>query len=204
MDECLVHSQFLSSRAAADLAYQLLDDEKTGPSTSSNGEHSVDSFQIELGDKDSMVNVNVRPGLQDFLEKVTSKYETHVYTAATENYASSVLDTIDPENRLQGRWYRQHCQWDPIHGVFVKALHTLPLENDINRVVLVDNNPMSFLANPDNGILVSSFYNDPSDRTLPLVWDLLQELDDVEDVRPLLGRQFGLRRALLPYLSPPL
>ncbi len=50
-------------------------------------------------------------------------------------------------------------------------------------MVLVDNNPMSFLANPDNGILVKSFTRDPCDRDVETVWHLLlRELEGVDDV----------------------
>jgi len=64
------------------------------------------------------------------------------------------------------------------------------------RVVLVDNNPLSFLANPSNGILVSNFYDDPKDATLEAVMELLMELDPAEDVRPVLESKFGLKEAL--------
>ena len=64
------------------------------------------------------------------------------------------------------------------------------------RVILVDNNPLSFLPNPSNGILVSSFYDDPKDDTLEAVMELLHELDDSEDVRPVLDDRFGLKDAL--------
>jgi len=67
---------------------------------------------------------------------------------------------------------------------------------DERRVVLVDNNPLSFLPNPSNGILVSSFYDDPKDDTLEAVMELLNELDETEDVRPVLEERFGLKDAL--------
>mmetsp|Transcript_7888 Transcript_7888/g.17055 ORF Transcript_7888/g.17055 Transcript_7888/m.17055 type:complete len:104 (+) Transcript_7888:2-313(+) len=67
---------------------------------------------------------------------------------------------------------------------------------DERRVVLVDNNPLSFLPNPSNGILVSSFYDDPKDDTLEAVMELLHELDESEDVRPILDDRFGLKEAL--------
>lgn len=67
---------------------------------------------------------------------------------------------------------------------------------DGRRVVLVDNNPLSFLANPSNGILVSNFYDDPKDATLDAVLELLQELDGEDDVRPVLEERFGLKDAL--------
>lgn len=51
-----------------------------------------------------------------------------------------------------------------VQGIYVKDLTVLKL--DLSRVVLVDNNPMSFLAQPSNGIPVPSWYDDPHDRSL--------------------------------------
>jgi TFIIF-interacting CTD phosphatase-like protein len=62
---------------------------------------------------------------------------------------------------------------------------------------LVDNNPLSFLHQPENGILVSNFYNDATDTTLESVYQLLHELDESQaDVRPVLEEKFGLATAL--------
>ena len=156
-----------------------------------------------------------------------------------EVYAKPVLDRLDPKwDMFAGRFYREHCTFDPELGVYVKDLgnikqiqmngrghdehghghghmhghghgHGQPTQssqpsqpsqpttifND-KRVVLVDNNPYSFLANPQNGVLVSNFYDDPKDDTLQAVIELLQELDTVEDVRPVLHGKFGLQDAL--------
>ena len=133
---------------------------------------------------------------------------------------------------FRGRFYREHCVYDPDLGVYAKNLcdvlrmrqmmiedtadcyegegippnggihyggcsslpHSFPC--DERRVVLVDNNPLSFLPNPSNGILVSSFYDDPKDDTLEAVMELLHELDGSDDVRPILDDKFGLKDAL--------
>ena len=82
---------------------------------------------------------------------------------------------------------------DPSLGAYVKDLEFAWGGDQMKRTVLVDNNPLSFLANPENGILVSSFFNDPNDKTLLAVQDLLHDLDEEEDVRPVLDARFGLR-----------
>jgi len=133
---------------------------------------------------------------------------------------------------FRGRFYREHCVYDPDLGVYAKNLcdvlrmrqmmiedaadcyegegippnggvhcgSSSSLRNsfacDERRVVLVDNNPLSFLPNPSNGILVSSFYDDPKDDTLEAVMELLHELDGSDDVRPILDDKFGLKDAL--------
>lgn len=196
MDECLIHSQFLSTPAAAKVyAHQLQQQRRNSTATNAR---VVDSFRFSLPDGE-LVHVNVRPGLLEFLQAVTAKFETHIFTAAMEVYAKPLLDHLDPEGTMfDGLWYREHCVFDAQQQAYVKDLTKLPALNDsLDRVVLVDNNPLSFLANPSNGILVSSFYSDANDKTLSNVWNLLQELDEkAEDVRPHLEERFGLTQAL--------
>mmetsp|Transcript_17107 Transcript_17107/g.25919 ORF Transcript_17107/g.25919 Transcript_17107/m.25919 type:complete len:278 (+) Transcript_17107:125-958(+) len=186
MDECMIHSKF-SSASSNKYAYQ------THQTSWEKKEGQLESFQVRLPEGD-IVDVNQRPHLHDFLETISGKYETHVFTAAMEVYAKPVLDILDPNNKIfDGRWYRDSCSQTK-DGAFVKDLGVL--NKNASRMVLVDNNPMSFLANPSNGILVSSFYDDPSDRTLLAVLNLLEELEKHEDVRPILDDRFGLKTAL--------
>jgi Dullard-like phosphatase family protein len=196
MDECLIHSQFLSSPQTAQVyAHQLKQQRRQ--STRNAGKAVVDHFKITLPEGD-LVHVNLRPGLTEFLEKVGDRFETHIFTAASKVYAKPVLDRLDPDGTLfAGRWYREHCSYQDFPTrAYVKNLENLPLAN-LSRVVLVDNNPLSFLSHPTNGILVSSFYNDPNDTSLRTVWKLLEELDAHEDdVRPILEERFGLPQAL--------
>eukprot|EP00545_Synedropsis_sp_CCMP1620_P003280 CAMPEP_0119014088 /NCGR_PEP_ID=MMETSP1176-20130426/9348_1 /TAXON_ID=265551 /ORGANISM="Synedropsis recta cf, Strain CCMP1620" /LENGTH=282 /DNA_ID=CAMNT_0006967227 /DNA_START=58 /DNA_END=906 /DNA_ORIENTATION=+ len=193
MDECLIHSQFLSAQSS-NLAHQVLkpaEEWKTGDDK--ENQDVVDSFQVRLPDGD-MVHVNQRPHLHEFLARVSEKFETHVFTAAMEIYAKPVLDTLDPhQTRFTKRWYRESCVQTQ-EGAFVKNLGVL--QKNEARIVLVDNNPLSFLANPSNGILVTSFYSDADDQTLPAVLELLDELDGHDDVRPHLDARFGLKMAL--------
>eukprot|EP00429_Kryptoperidinium_foliaceum_P066509 CAMPEP_0176054176 /NCGR_PEP_ID=MMETSP0120_2-20121206/26954_1 /TAXON_ID=160619 /ORGANISM="Kryptoperidinium foliaceum, Strain CCMP 1326" /LENGTH=253 /DNA_ID=CAMNT_0017387641 /DNA_START=414 /DNA_END=1175 /DNA_ORIENTATION=- len=187
MDECLIHSQFLRGPGAK-YAYQV-------QHSGTLGESTVDTFNIRLPDGEQ-ARVHERPHLHEFLARVSEKFETHIFTAAMEVYAKPVLKMLDPHNQIFTHcWYRESCHLDQDVGAFVKKLDPMWGDN-LKRTVLVDNNPLSFLANPDNGILVSNFYNDPKDNTLPAVLDLLHELDEEEDVRPVLDSRFGLKRAL--------
>jgi TFIIF-interacting CTD phosphatase-like protein len=228
MDECLIHSQFLSDQTHD--KYRQDEERPTGksPFHYSNEEAesiittTCESFRISLPDGD-LVHINKRPNLDLFLKEITSKFETYIFTAAMEVYASPVLDKLDPEGDFfRGRFYREHCLFHEDLGVYAKDLcdvlrHRKAIINtasepdgdgkpwmdddgmlhcDERRVVLVDNNPLSFLPNPSNGILVSSFYDDPKDDTLEAVMELLNELDESEDVRPILHEKFGLKDAL--------
>jgi len=108
MDECLIHSQFLSDRCVD--KYRQVEDRPTNksmhPTSRQNsqpqqrrhypggvGEEEpdsllftnagCDSFRIHLPDGD-LVNVNKRPNLDIFLSEITSKFETYIFTAAVE------------------------------------------------------------------------------------------------------------------------
>jgi Dullard-like phosphatase family protein len=214
MDECLIHSKFLSNEQDAQLyAYQLRQAQQHEPVETGL---APDSYRVSLDDG-TLVHVHVRPGLYEFLKLVCSRYETHIYTAATSIYADAVLDHLEskinesnPSNDITfaGRWYRQHCTFDSSRRAYVKDLNNLwpkiqyqqnrPVHDKslLGRAVLVDNNPLSFLSNPENGILVSSFFTDGQDSALPEVWNVLQQLEDKHDVRPTLTEKYDLKTML--------
>jgi len=225
LDECLIHSQFLTLGQQNDKYRQ----KEKRPTWNANGNKTnfCDSFCITLHEeqqnqneknyftkstllppspssKSTIVHVNKRPNLENFLKRVTSKYETYIFTAAMQVYANPVLDVILEDNdnieQQNNRFYRDSCFYDTNLGVYVKDLNHIlqhqTQQQELKRVVLIDNNPLSFLANPSNGILVSSFYDDATDDTLPAVWELLEELETLDDVRPALQHLFGLEDAL--------
>lgn len=76
-----------------------------------------------------------------------------------------------------------------------------PESTDMSRTVLVDNNPLSFICQPTNGILVASFYDDPNDTALASVMQLIRHLDHAGDVRPILKDMFRLDTLLGEYRS---
>ncbi|GMH55321.1 hypothetical protein TrRE_jg10841 [Triparma retinervis] len=197
MDECLIHSQFFGGKEYRQLESRpdLLTSTSSSPSSPSE-EKRVDHFDLELPDGD-VVRVNKRPGLDAFLKSVSSQFEVHVFTAAMSVYASPVLDVLDPSGSMfSQRYYREMCVYDESLNVYVKDLANLDLGHPMGRVVLVDNNPMSFLSQPSNGILVSNFYDDPEDATLGAVEGVLERIEGEEDVRGTLDNMFGLRDAL--------
>lgn len=46
--------------------------------------------------------IKLRPGLEEFLEKVAELYELHIYTMGTRAYAQNIADIIDPTRKLFG------------------------------------------------------------------------------------------------------
>jgi len=202
MDETLVHSQ-LELRCAEGNTVKISDPRQDEDRSKVKDEPSAPhdfEFAIPLSPAASgelLVKVHKRPGLELFLEEASSFCTLAVFTAGTEDYGKAMLDQLDPCGRMSLRLYRGSCSMTD--GLFLKDLNKLDAMQPgfrLSRTVLIDNSPVSMLLQPDNAILVSSFYTDRSDNALFKLLPILRELHSMDDVRPYLVKEFALRAAL--------
>jgi RNA polymerase II subunit A small phosphatase-like protein len=114
-----------------------------------------------------------RPGIDELLESLASRFEIVVFTAALKEYASLVLDRLDRNRFISHRLYRDSCR--NIEGRLVKDLALVG--RDLKSVVIVDDNPVSFSNQPENAILIKPFVDDICDREL---WKLKRFFDGSE------------------------
>lgn len=199
MDETLVHSQLELRCAEGSTSMQIADPRQEEDRTKASDENFVQhdfEFVIPLspvtGKGELLVRVHKRPGLDHFLEEASSFCSLAVFTAGTEDYGKAMLDQLDPCGRMSLRLFRGSCS--VVDGLFLKDLNRL--KRDLSRTVLIDNSVVSTLLQPDNAILVSSFYTDRSDNALFKIMPILRELHHLDDVRPYLVKEFALRAAL--------
>lgn len=145
----------------------------------------------------------------------SGNFEVIAFTAALPEYANPILDTLEEEEKLfDHRLYRHHCcraprlrspqqhttagggvPW-PFSGdvhYYVKDLAHAAQNRDIRRCVLLDNSPVSFAAQMENGIYLRPFCGDPGDDELQFLSNMLFQLHKLEDVRG--GLQTGLINA---------
>ncbi len=88
-----VKEPFLPAKKATDHPYTLVLD--------------LDETLIHFVDSGADSFFHIRPGCSKFLEDLHHYYEVVIFTAAMQDYADSVLDTIDPEQKfIQYRLYR--------------------------------------------------------------------------------------------------
>ncbi|KAL0044617.1 hypothetical protein WJX82_002935 [Trebouxia sp. C0006] len=134
-----------------------------------------------------------RPGLQEFFRQLSTFAEIVLFTAGLEDYARPIVDALDHNYRFcfQGRrLYRPatvSCDLYPC----IKDLSRLG--RDLKRTVLIDDTPLAFLNQPDNGIPIYGFRGDVDDRMLTeAMLPLLESLADAQDVRPALHKRFGM------------
>lgn len=128
----------------------------------------------------------IRPGCDKFLTEMSQIYEVVIFTAAMQDYADWVLDSIDKEKRITYRLYRQHAS--PTGMVFVKDLSKIG--RPLNKTIIVDNVAENFSLQPDNGIFIKSWFDDMSDTALLELAPLLKQIVEkkVKDVREALRK----------------
>jgi CTD small phosphatase-like protein 2 len=124
---------------------------------------------ISQGKKIS-VGILIRNGVFEFLEEISKMFCIGIFTASCQEYADAILDFLDPKRKyIQFSLYRNSCL--NVNGINIKDLRILGLS--LENVVIVDNNLCSFANQLENGILVSSFYNNKNDSDLFQVMNYL-------------------------------
>ncbi|KAI7741531.1 hypothetical protein M8C21_022338 [Ambrosia artemisiifolia] len=141
--------------------------------------------------KVNYVTVFERPGLHEFLNQLSKFAELVLFTAGLEGYAKPLVDRIDAENRISRRFYRPSTI-STEYREHVKDLSFV--SKDFCRIVIVDNNPFSFLLQPVNGIPCIPFSagQPHDDQLLEVLLPLLKQLSEQRDVRPVLYERFHM------------
>ncbi|THH13281.1 hypothetical protein EW146_g6914 [Bondarzewia mesenterica] len=91
---------------------------------------------------------------------------------------------------------RKSCTQLP-NGSYTKDLSVV--EQDLARVCLIDNSPISYTINEMNGIPVEGWTHDPHDEALLDLLPVLDSLRFTSDVRRVLGIRGPVQRPLLPH-----
>lgn len=120
-----------------------------------------------------------RPGVDEFLSEMAKHYEIVIYTASTKPYADPILNLLDPQGNISHRLYRESCVL--YNGNYVKDLSLL--NRALSQTILVDNAPVSYMFQPKNAIGCSSFIDDPRDRELEQIGQLLKGIRNYQEVR---------------------
>ena len=161
LDETLVHSQFGPFEIPSDVVINI-------------------EIENELHD----IHVLVRPGVNEFLENISKKFEVVIFTASISKYAGPLLDILDKNKICSYRLFREHCTL--INTSFVKDLKKLG--RDLKDVIIVDNSPMAYLLNSDNGLPILTWFDNRKDRELYKICPILDFLSSVPDVREYISK----------------
>ncbi|KAL3523983.1 hypothetical protein ACH5RR_016817 [Cinchona calisaya] len=147
--------------------------------------------EMEGKPKVNYVTVFERPGLHEFLRQLSEFANLVLFTAGLEGYARPLVDRIDAANRFSLRLYRPSTI-STEYREHVKDLSCISM--DFCRMVIVDNNPFSFLLQPLNGIPCIPFSAEQQhdEQLLEVILPLLKHLSQQKDVRPVLYERFRM------------
>lgn len=149
--------------------------------------HADFVLSVDLNGVSHRVYVRKRPGVDEFMKFAAEHFEVVVFTASLAKYADPLLDTLDPDQTVDLRLFRESCVYH--FGNFVKDLSRLgrPLKD----IIIVDNSPYSYMFQPDNAIPILSWFDDANDRKLFELVPFLKFITTVEDVCTVLARRKG-------------
>lgn len=105
-------------------------------------------------------------------------YECVLFTASLATYADPVADLLDKSGVFRARLFRESCVYH--RGNYVKDLNKLG--RDLQKIVIVDNSPASYIFHPDNAVPVKSWFDDGSDSELLDLIPLFEKLSKVDSV----------------------
>ena len=97
------------------------------------------SIKIEQDNDVHDIYVLVRPHVEEFLEKMSKRFELVIFTASISNYANHLLNVIGKMGYVPFRLFREHCTL--INYTFVKDLTRLG--RDLKDIIILDNNPLA-------------------------------------------------------------
>ena len=143
-------------------------------------------------DPDKMKST-IRPHTDEMLEALSAHYDIAVWTAAEKHYADQIIDgLVDPLGKfILMRLYREDCV-QITDEICIKDFRVLE-GIDMKRVVLIDNQLLSFATNLENGFLCDSFNGSMADVELSSIKDFFLNYKDEDDLQKLLCNMFHLK-----------
>jgi RNA polymerase II subunit A small phosphatase-like protein len=145
-----------------------------------------------------------RPYLEQFLKNCATVYQIAIWSAGTEDYVTGAASLIFPDTvQPVFMWGRTRCvrRFDEEFKMYyyVKDLNKIRRKGfDLKRVLVVDDIPITAQRNYGNAIYMLPYRGDPEDRELRLLWQYLDTLSHVENVR--IFEKRGWRTQFLPTL----
>lgn len=133
---------------------------------------------VEIDGTVHQVYVLKRPYVDEFLQRMGELYECVLFTASLAKYADPVADLLDRWGVFRSRLFRESCVFH--RGNYVKDLNKLG--RDLQKVVIVDNSPASYIFHPDNAVPVASWFDDMTDSELLDLIPFFEKLSKVENV----------------------
>ena len=136
-------------------------------------------LKIEFENEPKDIHILIRPGAKEFIRKMNKLYEIVIFTASVSKYATPLINLIDERGVCAHKLFREHCSL--VNTLFIKDL--TKLGRDLKDIIIIDNTPTAFSLNKENGIPITTWFEDDRDRELYNLIPILEFLSSVPDVR---------------------
>jgi CTD small phosphatase-like protein 2 len=137
----------------------------------------------------------MRPFVREFLQKTSPLYEIIIFTASASNYATAIVNHLDPERKyINTILTRENCM-ETKNGFFIKDLRIIK-NRDLKDIVILDNLVHSFGFQINNGIPILEYLDDSHDYELKYMSDYLLTAAQIDDIREYNKEQLKLRDLL--------
>ena len=130
------------------------------------------------------IYVILRPFLEVFLHEMSLCYDLYIFTASLSHYSKNLIEIIDKNKVIKQVLNRENCKF--IKGLYLKDLSIF--KRDLKDIIIIDNNPLSYTLNKNNGIPIPSWIDDPNDKELIKLIPIMKYLSRVTDVRPVINK----------------
>ena len=215
LDETLIHADFFeeleenkidSNKYDAIISFYTSEDPNINNTNNNNNITDNNTTDDESKDDScekvlNKVGIFIRPKVKEFLEEISKFFLIGVFTAAIPEYADAAINYLDPEEKyIKFKLYRNDCI-NIGDLVRIKDLKIFGEEN-LDKIVLLDNNIYSFSNQLSNGILINSFFNDENDDELSNVRKyLIEYIFPCDDVRKINEQFFGFETILKNFVN---
>ena len=132
----------------------------------------------------------IRPGLYEFLDYASQNFNLIIFTASDQQYADTIINYIEKDKKyFKMRLYRNNCIFvDP--GLYIKDLRIFFPFKNMEDIIILDNSLFSFANQLNNGILITSFFDDKDDTFLSNVKEYLEYIKNEKDIRQINKESF--------------
>ena len=142
------------------------------------------TLPINFNGRNIFIYVLKRPFLEKFLEEMNLLYDIIIFTASLPEYSEPLLDIIDKNKVIKFRLNRSHCRH--YQNIYIKDLKVI--NRNLKDMIIIDNNPESYLMNKENAIPILTWEDDVNDNELIKLIPVLKYLAKVDDVRNVINQ----------------
>ena len=142
------------------------------------------TLPINFMGRNIFIYVLKRPFLEKFLEEMNLIYDIIIFTASLPEYSEPLLDIIDKNKVIKLRLNRSHCRH--YQNIYIKDLKVI--NRNLKDMIIIDNNPESYLMNKENAIPILTWEDDINDNELIKLIPVLKYLANVDDVRNVINQ----------------